>query len=219
MTADQLLSNTIIPLRTSDSGEEALAMMNDFYIRHLPIVNNKELLGLLSEEDILNYDAAEPIGSYSLSLRKPYVNARDHIYEIMRLLDEYRLSVIPVVNDENQYLGVVTLEDAVHYFAQTASFREPGSILVLELGMRDFSLSEIARIVESENASILSMYVTSRPDSGTLEVTLKINKQNILSILATFERFNYEIKATFKEATYDDTLRERYEALLSYLNV
>jgi len=219
MTADQLVSDSIIPLRTSDSGDEALGMMGDFFVRHLPIVNNKELLGLLSEDDILDHNAVEPVGSYSLSLPRPYVNAQDHLYEVMRMLVELHLTVVPVVDEENTYLGVITLEDLLTYFGRSMPFSEPGSILVLEIGKRDYMLSEIVRIVESENATVLSAFVTAHPDSNLIEVTLKINKQNIQAIIATLDRYDYQIKATFQEATYVDSLRERYDALMSYLNV
>lgn len=219
MIAETLISNEIIPLRTSDTGEEALSMMNDFYVRHLPIVNNRQLLGLISEDDILNFDANEAVGSYSLSLIRPYANAKDHIYELLRLLAEYHLTLIPVVDDEENYIGVVTLEALLLHFAQTASFSEPGSILVLEISKRDYSLAEIARIVESENAAVLSAFVSAVPESARIEVTIKINRQNVHSIIATFTRFDYDVKASFNEADYVSSLRERYDALMSYLNV
>jgi len=219
MIAENLISNSIIPLRTSDTGEEALSIMNDFYIKHLPIVNNKQLLGLISEDDILNYDVAEAVGSYRLSMRRPYARNNDHIYEVMRLLAEYELTVVPVVDYEDNYIGLISQEDLLRFFANTGSFVEPGSIVVLEMNKRDYFLSEIARIVESENAIILSSFITSAPNSNRVDVTIKINHQNIQNIIATFERFNYEIKASFNESDYVDSLRERYDALMSYLNV
>ena len=219
MIAKKLISTDLIPLRTSDTGDEALGMMNDFYVRHLPIVNNKQLLGVLSEDDILNYDVEEAVGSYSLSLNRPYVKDSDHIYEVMRLLAEYRLTVIPVVDFEDNYVGLISLADLLRYFANTGAFAEPGSIIVLEIQKRDYALSEISRIVESENAAILSTLITSDPNSLKLEVTLKINRQNTQSVIATFERFNYQVKATFNESDYVDSLKERYDALMAYLNV
>lgn len=219
MIAETLLSNTIIPLRTSDTGEEALGMMNDFYVRHLPVVNNEQLLGLMSENDILNYDVEEPIGSYGLSAPTPCVRLDDHIYEVMRMLAEYQLTVIPVIDDAGNYTGLITLEDLMRFFAETASFKDPGSILVLEMTRMDYSLAEIARIVESESAVILNAFVHSYPDSAAIDVTLKINRQDILSIISTFERYNYTIKASFNESEYMDTLKDRYDALINYLNV
>lgn len=220
MIAKELISETVPPLKTSDSGRKALSWMHDFRVKHLPIVNNEQLLGVLSDEDILDLNKPdEPIGSYSLSLRKPYVNEYDHLFELMKLVVEQELSIIPVVDAEDNYLGVVTLESLVEFFARTGSLSEPGSIVVLEMSLRDYSLSEIARIVESENASILSTYITSQPDSTRLEVTLKLNVRDARRILASFERFEYQIKATYQEETYYDTLQERFDGLMNYLNV
>lgn len=219
MIAEKLLSNTIIPLRTSDTGEEALGIMNDFFVRHLPIVNNKQLLGMISEDDLLNHAVEEPIGSYNLSARIPSAKLDDHIYEVMRLLAEYHLTVIPVVDAQGDYSGLITLEDLLRFFAESASFRDPGSIIVLEMTRRDYSLSEIARIVESENAVILNAFVNSYPNSAAIDVTLKINRQDALSIISTFERYEYSVKASFNESEYMDTLKDRYDALISYLNV
>lgn len=219
MIAGNVISNVIIPLRTSDTGDEALSIMSDFYVKHLPIVNNQQLLGTISEDDILENDVEEPVGSYSLSMLKPYVKENDHIYEVMRMLAEYNLTVIPVVDFEDNYKGLISQDDLLRYFANTGSFKEPGSIIVLEMNKRDYSLSEISRIVESENAAILSSFITTNLSSTQVDVTLKINRQNIHSIIATLQRFEYDIKASFNEAEYLDSLQERYDALMSYLNV
>jgi CBS domain-containing protein len=219
MLAKEIISDELIPLRTSDTGEEALGIMGDFYIRHLPIVNNRQLLGLLSEEDILNQDTEEPIGSYHLSFPGRYVREDAHLYEVMAHMAEFHLTVVPVVDSENNYSGLITLEDALHYFAKTAVFSEPGGIIVLEMSKRNYSLSEIARIVESENATILSAIVTTNPGSDQISLTLKLNRNDIQSVLATLERFEYHIKATFQEDHFAESLRDRYESLLNYLNV
>lgn len=219
MVAETLLSQAIVPLRTSDTGEEALNMMDDFYVKHLPIVNNQQLLGVVSEDDIFNFDVNEAVGSYSLSLVRPYVKRDDHLYEVMRILALNQLTVVPVVDYNDNYIGVITLEDLLRHFASTTPFSEPGSILVLEMNRRDYTLAEIARIIESEGSHILSCFVSSFPDSTLLEVTLKINRQSIQSIIATFERFDYKIKASFNETEYLDSLKERYDAFIAYLNV
>lgn len=219
MVAENLISTAVLPLQTSDTGKEALAVMEDFNVRHLPIVNNRSLLGLISEDDVLIHNINEPIGSYELSLTKAYVKETDHLYEVMRLLAEHQLTVIPVMDDDGEYLGMVSLEDVLNYFAKTAAFSETGSIVVLEFQPRAYSLAEVARLVEAEEASILSTFVTSHPESSTVEVTLKINRQDIRNILNAFERFGYIIKASFNEEEYLESLKERYDALMSYLNV
>ncbi|MCB0521458.1 MAG: CBS domain-containing protein [Lewinellaceae bacterium] len=219
MVAEKLISTAVLPLRTSDTGKEALVVMENFNVRHLPIVNDRQLLGLIGEEDILIHNIHEPIGSYQLSLSRPYVKEADHIYEVMRLLAEHQLTVIPVVNVEGDYVGMVSLEDVLNYFAKTAAFSDSGSIVVLEFQQRNYSLAEIARLVEAEGAAILSTFVTSYPESSTVEVTLKINRQDIHTILNAFERFGYEIKASYNEEEYLESLQERFDALMSYLNV
>ncbi len=219
MIAEKIISTAILPLKTSDTGNDALTIMEDFFVRHLPIVNDKQLLGVISEDDILIHNIEDPVGSYALSLVKPYVRGNDHIYEVMRVLAEQKLTVIPVVDEEGNYLGMISQEDVLNFFAKTACFSEMGSIIVLEVSSRDYSLAEIARIVESEGASILSSFLTSHKESTRVEVTLKINRQNVQSILGTFRRFNYEIKAAFNESDYLESLQERYDALMSFLNV
>ena len=219
MVAESLISNEIIPLKTSDTGDEALSVMNDFYVKHLPIVNNHQFLGLISEDDILNHDVEEAIGSYFLSITRPYVNSNDHIFDVMRVFAETNLTVIPVINNENDYVGLISLEDLLRFFTYSASFTERGSIIVLEMNKTDYSLSEISRIVESENATILSSFVTSNKNSSLIEVTLKVNRQNLQAIIATFVRFNYSVKASFSESDYFDNLKDRYDSLMSYLNV
>ena len=219
MVAESLISNVIIPLRTSDTGEDALSIMSDFYIKHLPIVNNEQLLGLISEDDILDHDVKEAVGSYQLSMSRPYVKDSDHVYEVFRLVSEYKLTVIPVVDSEDTYLGLIAQDDLLRFFASIGSFTEPGGIVVLEMSKRDYSLSEIARIVESENAIILSSFITSSTDSTKIDVTLKINRNDIQSILSTFDRFNYQVKASFLESDYFDSLKDRYDMLMTYLNV
>ena len=219
MIAENLLSTAIVPLRTSDTGEDALGMMSDFYIRHLPIVNNKQLLGLLAENDILEHDVQEAVGSYSLSLPRPVVRHNDHIYEVLRLMSQYELSVVPVVDFDDVYVGLITQDELLQYFANMGSFMEQGTIIVLEMGRHDYSMAEIARIAESEGVSILSSFITSDRHSTRLQVTLKVDATFIQGLVATFERFNYEVKASFNESDYLDSLQERYDSLISYLNV
>lgn len=219
MVAENLISSAVLPLRTSDTGKIALASMENFNVRHLPIVNDHLLLGVIGEDDILVHNVNEPIGSYELSLIKAFVKKADHIYEVMRLLAEYQLTIIPVVDDQGDYVGMVSLEDVLNFFAKTAAFSDSGSIVVLEFQQRGYSLAEIARLVEAEGAAILSTFVTSHPDSSIVEVTLKINRQDIHTILHAFERFGYEIKASFNEHEYLESLQDRYDALMSYLNM
>jgi CBS domain-containing protein len=219
MIANELISQTVSSLRTSDLGEEAITMMNIFHVKHLPIVNNEQLLGVISEEEILRNDLDEAIGSYSLSMRKPYAHAEDHVFEVMSVMAENNLTVIPIINQDADYVGLITQDDIIQYYAKSFSFTENGSIIVLKTRKRDYSLAEISRIIEMENATILSSFLTKSPDSDDILVTLKLNVQDLQRIIATLERYDYTIKATFAETEYIDSLKERFDSLMHFLNV
>ena len=219
MTAESLITDTIVPLLPDDTGDDALRIMTDFYLRHLPVVDQGELKAVISEDDILEGDAMETVLSYRPPLQPPSVFPDDHIYDVMRLLVEYKLTMVPVVDRAGQYLGMVTSEDLLKSFAETSTFRDPGSIVILEMGRHDYSLAEIARIVESEGAIVLSTFIRSFKDTERIEVTVKINSQSIAATLATFERFNYHVKASFNEKQLQEALQERYDSLMNYLNV
>lgn len=220
MIAENLISDEILPLRITDSGDDALGVMNDFYLRHLPVVNEKdELLAIVSEDQLLDEDPLAAISTYVPSLAPVFVRRNDHLYDVMRLLAEHQLTSVPVLDGESTYVGLVTLEKLIRFFAESGSFRDPGSIIVLEVGRHDYSLAEIARIVEGEGAIVLSSFVQSFTDSNRIEITLKLNAQQIAAILASFERFDYHIKASFNEVELQSVLKERYDSLMTYLNV
>lgn len=219
MIAYELISKTIAPLHKGDTGEQALVMMSIYHVKHLPVVDKDKLIGLISEDEIMANDLEKEIGSYDLMINKPYVGSQDHLFEVLSKMAENKLSVIPVSDKEMYYLGTVKQEDLISYYANSFSFKEPGSILVLETKKINYSLVEISRIVEGENGIILSTFLTSPEDSEYVLVTLKIAAENTQGIVSSFERFGYTMKGTFLEEEYIDTLKERYDALMSYLNV
>ncbi len=221
MLAKDLISDVIPALRTSDSGQKALYWMDIFRISHLPIVNNVDFLGLIADKDIYdNNMAEEPIGNHNLSLFSPFVTFEQHIYEVIELASQLQLSVVPVLDHDNKYMGVITLTDLLHYFADVSALKQPGGVIVLEMNANDYSLSEIAQIVESNDAKILSVYLTSPANSTRLEVTLKLNRKELTSIVQTFFRYNYSIKASFMDENDLNSLYEnRYDSFMKYLNI
>lgn len=219
MIAGELLSQLVSAAKTSDTGEEVLTMMNIYHIRHLPIVNNEELLGVISEDDVLSQDIDAPIGSYALSMRRPFVDLHTHIIDMMRIMSEYNLSVIPVVDAKNKFMGIVLLEDIVAYFAKSASFTQPGSIIIIEINRQDYSLVEISRIIEAESTAILGLFIYEHQNPNSINLTLKLNNKNLNSILASLERYNYNVQASFSEDEIMDSLQDRYDSLMNYLNV
>ena len=221
MVAHDLISDIIPSLKTSDTGQTALNWMEIFRISHLPIVNNLDFLGLISDSDIYDMNQPEePIGNHELTLLKPYVSHDQHLFEVIGLAARLKLTVVPVLDDSNHYLGLITTSDLVRHIAGISSMDQPGGIIVLEMVERDYSLSQIAQIIESNNIKVLSMYITSPADSTRLEVTLKVNATDLLSVIRTFERYNYDVKTWI---TTNDSLdrfySERFDLLMKYLNM
>jgi acetoin utilization protein AcuB len=221
MVAKDLISEVIPSLKTSDLGQTALNWMEIFRVSHLPIVNNQDFLGLISDGDIYDMNQPEePIGNHALTLFKPFVDEDQHIFEVIGLASRLKLSIIPVLDSHNHFKGVITINDLVRHLAGISSMDQPGGIIVLELIERDYSLSQIAQIVESNNVKILSMYITSPPESTKLEVTLKVNSGDLVSVIRTFERYNYEVKTwVTTNESMDRFYSERFDLLMKYLNI
>jgi acetoin utilization protein AcuB len=221
MVAKDLISEVIPSLKTSDLGQTALNWMEIFRISHLPIVNNQDFLGLISDADIYDMNQPdEPIGNHELTLFKPFVDADQHIFEVIGLASRLKLSVVPVLDRNNHYKGVITTSELIRHLAGISSMDQPGGIIVLELINRDYSLTQIAQIVESNNVKILSMYITSPSESTKLEVTLKVNTGDLVSIIKTFERYNYEVKTwVATNDSMDSFYSERFDLLMKYLNI
>lgn len=220
MIARDLLTLDILPLSPGDTGLTALHWFEEFKVSHLPLVNGTELLGVIAESDIYNADSfEETLDKHSLSLQNISVTQSQHVYTVIRLFAEYKLSLLPVVDENNIYLGVITMSGLVENLSAIAAVDNPGGIIVLELNVNDFSLTEIAQIIESNDAKLLSLYMKSQPDSLRTELTLKLNKMDIQPIIQTFLRYNYMIKASFFESDYNDNLRDRYNMLMNYLNI
>ncbi|HTH83744.1 MAG TPA: CBS domain-containing protein [Mucilaginibacter sp.] len=220
MFAVELIADAIPPVHTSDSVQKVLDRMVEFRVRHLPIVNEEQFLGLLAESDILpETDSQTPIGALALSLVNPYVREDQHVYDVIRLFYEQKLSVVPVLDIKKNYLGIIPINAMNEYFATITSVSQPGGIIILDINNKNNSLAHMAQIVESDNAQILSSYVRTFPDSTRMEVTLKVNKQDISNILATFLRYEYDVKATFNHSDHNDNSMDRYDSLMNYLNL
>ena len=220
MLAVELIADAIPPVHTSDTIQKVMERMLEFRLRHLPIVNEEQFLGLIADTDLVEEnDYQASIGSLALSLVSPYALEDQHIYDVIRLFYEQQLTIVPVLDAKRNYLGLISINAMTEYFAQLTSVTEPGGIIVLEIGNKNNSLAHMAQIVESDNAQILSSYVRTFPDSTRMEVTLKVNKVDISAIIATFLRYEYDVKATFNHSDDNDNSKDRYDSLMNYLNL
>ncbi len=220
MVASSLISNVIKPLKTTDTVQKALALMGEFKLCHLPVVNQATFVGLVTENELVEVrDTTTQIGNLKLTLLNPFVFEDAHIYDVIKIFNQLQLSVVPVLDSNNNYLGLIAINSILEFTAQLFALAEPGGILVLEIGNRDNSLAHMAQIVEANHAEILSSYVRSFPNSTKLAVTLKINKIELGEIIASFERYNYTVKAVYNGTKADNGTTHRFNSFMNYLNV
>ena len=221
MIAKHLITDSVIPLKPTDTGMFAIARMDECHLSHLPVVDDQNFLGLISDKELLALnDPENEIGTLKRSFDQANVEENQHIYEVIKAFTASDVTLMPVVNLKNQYIGAIILPTLVRYFSEMTAIRNPGGVIVLEINNKDYSIVEIAQIVESNDAKILSLYITSFPDSTKLEVTIKLNRIDIGTVLQTFYRYNYVVKATWsQENAYSEGLQDRFDALMNYLSI
>lgn len=221
MIAEELINHMIPPLKVTDDAHKAIVWMEEFRCNHLPVVEEGQLLGFISEEIILeSNDIEKNLGDFDLIGKDCVVSLESHFYDILRIAGENKLQIVAVLNDDQQFVGVITVQDIMASFAQTAAVQMQGGILVLSMDLIDYSLAEISRLVEENKAKIISSnMLEDTMDSGKIKLTLKINQVDLSRIVATLERFSYRVIGRYQEIrkNVDDT--DRIDMLLKYLNI
>ncbi|AMM51085.1 cbs domain containing protein [Rufibacter sp. DG15C] len=221
MIAEELINQMVPPLKLSDSGEKAVRWMEEFRLNQLPVVKNRKYLGLVTEDDVLEAKNGDLVlEQIPFDFEHVHVQQNQHFYSVMELAIKNKVQVVPVLDELHEYLGVITVSDTIAAFGQMSAMQGQGGILVLSMAERDYSLSEISRLVESNNAKILSAYVSpDEVDVFQMKLTLKINTADLTRIVATLERFGYKITAQFQDAGNTDEDQDRLDMLMRYLNV
>ena len=219
MLAKDLITQEVPPLKLTDNAGKALTWMDEFKVSHLPVIKGRAYLGLISESEILDLNSEEDtLGELKPELLLYSVTANQHLFEVIKFIAQYNISVIPVLSFEKEYLGSISLRYLTEVIAELPFISEYGATIVLEMHVNDYYLSQITRIVESEDARILGTFITSQKDANLLELTIKLNKQNVKGIIQSLERFNYTVIASFDQGEFSDSLKDRYSAFMKYLN-
>ena len=216
MLIDKIITNEIPPVHAYDTVDTALQYMDDWKVSHLIVTDGHRYVGLIEEQVLLGYDGHTEISEFELLDCK--VNTTQHIYDAIECIADYRLSVLPVVNMEGKHVGEILPSHLIEEIAELSAVRREGSVLILEMNEVDYSLADIARHVESNDAHVLSATVKRIGDGHMVEVFLKINQEHISGVVQTLQRFNYKIKAYFDAPTFADDLRRRYDELMRYLD-
>ena len=207
-------------LSLKDSGTKALALMRDFHVQHLPIIEREDYLALVSEEDLLDWDSPED----SLAKAK-FLNFRPAVFENMHPIDaikvvkEFHLSVIPLLESNRNFIGCITLENLFNFLTDTNTFEQEGGIVVLRISPLEYSLAEIARLAESNSVTLQGVLVRQLPDNPLLTITLKTNKTDLRAFVATLERYEYVVEQVYNAVFNKEELSDNYNLLMKYLNL
>lgn len=221
MIAEDLINQMIPPLKATDDAHKAIVWMEEFRCVHMPVVENGKLLGFISEEIIMeSNDIDKKLKDFELVGQFCYVHMSAHFYDILKVAADNKLQMVCVLDEEEIYTGVITVQDTLTSFAQTAAVQMPGAILVLSMNHNDYSLAEISRLIEENRARILSSILKEDPlDPGKIRLTLKLNELDLSRIVATLERFNYRVIGRYQETKPLGTEKERIDMLLRYLDI
>lgn len=221
MIAEELINQMIPPLKSTDPVAKASRWMDEFRVNQLPVVKNRQYIGMVTEENIQENNGQETtLEEISIGFEKVHVMHYQHFYTVMETAIRNKVQVVPVLDEQQEFLGVITVNDTIAAFGQMSALHGQGGILVLSMNERDYSLSEISRHVEENKAKILSAYVSpDEIDGYKVKVTLKINTTDLNRIIATFERFDYRIVAQFHDAAELKDDQDRLDLLIKYLNI
>ena len=218
MLTRDLISNTIPYLHKSDTVYHALQLMNDYHVAHLPVVENESYLGIISEEQLLQSDEETALTDLQITDGTTSVQANEHFLKAIQTAVVNKLSIVPVV-EEKQLLGIVTYNDLLRNASEFMSLNQPGALIVLEMDSRNYSFTELNRIVESNDAQITQLNTWTDAETGAMQVTIRVNKLEVSDLLSTFQRYEYNVKYYFGEELYENELKTNYDNLMAYLKI
>lgn len=220
MIIEKLISPVVPTLVLTDTGNRVLSLMEENNLTQLPLITDDKYVALVHENDLMDWDKPETALSGADFIQySPAILTSAHPYDALRIAHQQNLSIVPVVDHENTYVGSITRNELLSYITETSGLNNPGGIIVLEIAPKNYSLYEIARICESEEVLIISTQLFSNKITGKLEITLKTNRTNLDAVASSLERYNYKVLAVFGETAQKDDIMDRYNSFMNYINM
>ncbi|TLV00031.1 CBS domain-containing protein [Dyadobacter luticola] len=221
MLASSLINPMIPVLKPTDSVGTALDWMDEYSVKQLAVADSGIYQGIVSEDILFDVvDNTELLVRLIIQHKDIFASEDQHPYELLRLVNQFGLKVIPVLHDDRTFAGSILASDLVEHFVNELGVQEKGAVLVLKIAERSYSLSEISRLIESNGTRILSSYYSSGEvynPSNEARLTLKLNRTHITPIIATLERFGYQIEEAHANDPIESVDQERLDMLLRYL--
>jgi acetoin utilization protein AcuB len=213
-------SQSIPFLHLQDKVYQVLQMMNDSHVAHLPVIDKEKYIGIISEDDLLHADNdSMQIGLLKEDFPAPSISENEHFLKAIQIAVENGITIVPVIDDDGDLTGVVTYADLLRRASEFMSVNEPGGLIVIEMESRKYSFNEISRLVETNDAQITQLNTYTDAHTGMMQVTIKINKMEVSDIVATFQRYDYNVKYYFGEELYENELKTNYDNLMNYLKL
>lgn len=220
MLVSHIIETNFPQVQFTDKVSFALLLMDDYHVEHLAVVNDDKFAGLVSKDVLLEEDEEGAIANLQEQLLQVSILSHEHILSALKLITVVNdITLIPVVNESKELQGVITAKKLLHALAIFNAAEEPGGVIVLEMDRRNFSFGELSRLIETNDAYITQLNTYTETSTGLLEVTLKINKIEVSDIIATLQRYDYNIRYYFGEELYENELKENLDLLMTYLNI
>ena len=219
MIASSIAIQSFPLLHLEDKVSFALQSMEDFEVQELAVVKDEYYIGLVSKNDLLDTDNELTIATLSDDLKRICVSGKAHILTALESFSKNKLTLLPVVNEQQECIGVIPQENLNTILSQFLGTAQPGAMFVISVSPYQYSLAEMSRLVESNNAQIVQLNTLFDEASGAFIITIKINKEEAQSIIATFQRYNYQILHYFGTTPINDDIEEHYHHLMNYLDV
>lgn len=219
MLASQILYTGFPSLHLIDRVSLALQLMDEYDVQHLPVLSEDHYVGLIAKSDLLDVDEDQTIATTQDQFANLSIKGEEHFLVALKMAAEREFSLVPVINEQTELLGVITLSNLIQQLSRFVGNEEKGGVIVLEISKRNYSFGEISRLVETNDALITQCNTFTEPESGLIIITLKVNKIEISAIVATFQRYDYAVRYYFGEESYTNELKDNYNHLLAYLNV
>lgn len=219
MQTTDYINKDIRALSPEDKISSAKQLFNKLTFTHLPVVDKGHFLGLVAETDIQILDKEDQqIADISYLFQHFFVSERLNWIELLKFFALNDATILPVLDDNHKYLGYYELTDVMHIFNSTPFLNDSGATLVISKDKKEYSFSQVAQIIESNNARLLGAFI-SKVDDDIVEITIKLSDHDLNNTIQTFRRYNYSILTSFHLDEYLNTLKERSQYLQKYLNI
>jgi CBS domain-containing protein len=212
------LNTNIKALRITDSVADAQDLFSEYPFSHFPVLDDGVYIGCADAEDTELMDIDKTMDDMRYSFDRFFVRDTTIWLDVLEVFAKNETNLVPVLNDENKYIGYYEITDIIKFFDQTPFLKEQGGILVVEKGVQEYSMSEVAQIVESNNGRLLGLFI-SESEMHKVQITIKISMGGLSEIIQTFRRYNYDIISEHQEDAYLNTLKDRSDYLDKYLNI